>query len=119
MLSNTDDKKPRPNAVCHEAAGNCSTGIIDALNTSESKNTEPLKAPGNRLHSGLRSRAVSSSATHTAAPRNGNRSDTALKRRFTVTLTTTAATRMNATTPTRTQSTGGCEASYFWIGAKR
>jgi hypothetical protein len=36
-----------------------------------------------------------------------------------MTLTTTAATRMNATMPTRTQSTGGCLPSSFWIGEKR
>ena len=29
MLSNTAETKPRPSAVCHEAAGSFSTGIID------------------------------------------------------------------------------------------
>src|SRR5207249_11522706 len=36
MLSNTADKKPRPSAVCQEASGRRSSGIIDAIIISES-----------------------------------------------------------------------------------
>ena len=46
MLSNTADTKPRPNAVCHDASGSFSTGIIDAASTSDSRKTLPLNAPG-------------------------------------------------------------------------
>ena len=44
--------KPRPNAVCHEAAGSRSTGIIDAHSTSESRKMLPLNAPGSCDQSG-------------------------------------------------------------------
>ena len=30
MLSNTEDRKPRPSAVCHDATGSSSTGISEA-----------------------------------------------------------------------------------------
>ena len=57
MLSNTDDKKPSPSAVCHEASGSCSTGIIDAESTSDSRNSEPFSASGSSDHSGRRTRS--------------------------------------------------------------
>ena len=75
ILSKTADTKPSPNAVCHEATGSFSTGIIEAHVTRESRKTLPLKASGSRLHSGLRTGVDSNSATHTAAPRKGKRSD--------------------------------------------
>ncbi len=77
MLSNTADTKPRPKAVCEEAAGSFSTGIIEAQVTSASRNTVPLTAPGSSSHSGLRSGAVTRIAATTVTPRNGNLSASA------------------------------------------
>ncbi len=104
MLSKTAERKPRASVDGHEAGGSFSTGIIEAQVTSASRKTEPLMAPGIRLHSGLRSGAASSSATQTALPRKGKLSASAANFRFTVTLVAIAATRMNATMPTRAQS---------------
>ena len=77
MLSNTADTKPRPSAVCHDASGRCSTGIIEAIVTRDNKNIAPLKASGSNDHSGLRTGADTRIATHTAAPSTGNWSSTA------------------------------------------
>src|SRR5215470_17478164 len=43
MLSNTAETKPSPRAVCHDAAGSFSTGIIEAQVTSASRKMVPLK----------------------------------------------------------------------------
>ena len=116
MLSNTAETKPKPKAVCHDAAGKCSTGIIDAIVTSESKKIVPFIAPGNSDQSGLRSGTASKIATHTATPITGNWSSTAGKYRFATTLASTAATRMKATMPTRVQSTLMPGGASFMIG---
>ena len=58
MLSNTDDRKPRPSAVCHEARGNSSTGISDAQVTSARRKIVPLKVSGMIAQSGRRIGAV-------------------------------------------------------------
>src|SRR5436305_1397284 len=42
MLSKTADTKPRPSAVCQEATGSRSTGIIEAAVTSASRKIVPL-----------------------------------------------------------------------------
>src|ERR1700741_3696467 len=102
MLSNTAERKPSPKDVGHDGGGSRSTGIIDAHSTSESKNTEPLNAPGSSDQPGRRHAAVSRIAPHTAAPRNGKAPDTAAKRVLTSTLTTIAAARISSTMATRT-----------------
>jgi hypothetical protein len=104
MLSNTAEMNPSARADGQEAGGRLSTGIIEAQVTSDSRNTEPLKAPGIRLHSGLRSGTATSKATQMAAPRKGKCSAAAANFRFTVTLVMMAATRMKTTMPTRAQS---------------
>jgi hypothetical protein len=46
MLSNTAETNPRPRVVWGDASGRCSTGIIDAINTSDSRNKLPFAAAG-------------------------------------------------------------------------
>ena len=46
MLSKTAEMKPSASAETHEAGGNCSTGIIEAQSTSESRKIEPLMVSG-------------------------------------------------------------------------
>src|SRR5690348_14996751 len=75
MLSKTAETKPRPSAVCQDAAGSLSTGIKDAQRIRESRKMLPTKAPGSSAQSGFRSGALTRSASHTAAPMNGNASD--------------------------------------------
>ena len=104
MLSKTAEMKPSASAEGQEAGGSDSTGIIEAQVTSDNRNTEPLKAPGMRLHSGLRSGTATSRATQIAAPRNGKCSAAEANCRFTVTLVMMAQTRMKTTMPTRAQS---------------
>jgi hypothetical protein len=74
MLSKTDDKKPSPKAVCQDAIGNFSTGIIEAHNTRESKKMEPFSASGTTSQSGRRTATVKRIATQTAMPMKGKRS---------------------------------------------
>src|SRR5712691_2995145 len=116
MLSNTADTKPRPSAVCHDAAGSFSTGISEAHTMSERRNTLPLNAPGSSDHAGLRHSAAMKIATHTAAPMNGNLSEKSLNFTLTMTLTAIAAIRMNATIATRGQSARTPAAGSFVIG---
>ncbi len=54
MLSNTAEMKPSDSVLCQEAGGSFSTGIIEAMVTSASRNTEPLKASGRSFQSGWR-----------------------------------------------------------------
>ena len=54
MLSNTDERNPKPRAVCHDAAGRCSTGIIEAIKTSASRKIAPLEAADSASQSGRR-----------------------------------------------------------------
>src|SRR5262245_29121727 len=117
MLSNTADTKPRPNAVGQDAAGSFSTGIIEAQVTSASRNTEPLNASGSNPHSGLRSGTQTRIATQTAAPITGKWSSSAGNLRFAITLARIAATRIQATMPTRVQSTAMPGAASLVIGA--
>ena len=105
MLSNTADTKPRPSAVCHDAAGSFSTGISEAQTISDSRKMLPLSAPGSSDHCGLRHSAVTASATQTPVPMNGKRSDNSLYLTLTRTFTTIAVARMMATIATRAQST--------------
>ena len=78
MLSNTAEMKPRPIAVCQDAAGSLSTGIMEAQVTSASRKIVPLVASGNRLQSGLRNGAVTRIASPTATPMKGKLSAIAL-----------------------------------------
>ena len=71
MLSNTEERKPRPSAVCHDAAGSFSTGIIEAHSTSESRKIEPLQRAGQQLPVGRTQRRGHQDRQATAAPRNG------------------------------------------------
>ncbi len=59
---------PRPKAECQEAAGNFSTGIIDAQSTSDRRKIEPLTVSGSTSQSGRRTTTESRIATHTATP---------------------------------------------------
>ncbi len=116
MLSNTAETKPRPSAVCQDAAGSFSTGISEAHTISERRNTLPLNAPGSSDHAGLRHSAAMEIAAHTPAPMNGKRSEYALNFTLTTTLTTIAASRMDATIATRGQSTRTPAAAPCVIG---
>src|SRR2546430_1809260 len=66
MLSNTAETKPRPSAVCHEAAGSFSTGMSEAQRMSDSRKMLPLNAPGSSDHCGARHGALTRIASHTA-----------------------------------------------------
>src|SRR5436190_20284788 len=101
MLSKTEDRKPRPNVVGHEAPGSFSTGMREAHITSESRKIVPLSAFGRSDQSGRRIGAVARIATQTAAPITGKWSSTSLKYRFAATLATIAAMRIAATIATR------------------
>jgi hypothetical protein len=68
MLSNTEDTTPRPNVDTAVAGGNSSTGIIDAINTSDSKNTLPVTAAGTTFQSGRRHGVTSRITPMTVAP---------------------------------------------------
>jgi hypothetical protein len=116
MLSNTAETKPSPKAVCHDAAGRCSTGIIEAVSTRHSRKIVPRSVAGNTLQSGRRRGAAVNSAIHTAAPSNGRRSVQAGNRRLLTTLTVMASPRVQTTTPTRPQSTRTCSVSRRTIG---
>src|SRR5207245_10094096 len=105
MLSNTADKKPRPNAVREEASGNRSTGIIEAISTSESRKMELRNARGSTSQSGRRIPKDMRMATQTATPMNGKRSVCSGNFVCTVTLAASASTRINPTMPIRAQST--------------
>src|SRR5687767_595778 len=117
MLSNIDDTNPRPSADSHDGAGNVSTGISDADSTSANKNALPFVASRRSPQAGRRSGAETRIANHTAAPITGKCSSTAgysrLANRFALTVTT----RINATTPTRVQSTEIALESPLTIGA--
>ncbi len=116
MLSNTAERKPRPKAVSHDAAGSFSTGIIAAVVTSARRNIVPLKVAGRSVQSGLRNGAEARIATHTAAPITGKTSSTCGNSRLATTLATIATTRMKATMPTRAQSTRTPAGGSFMIG---
>ena len=58
MLSNTAETNPRPSAVCHDATGSFSTGIIEAAVTSASKKIVPLNVSGITAQSGRRNGAA-------------------------------------------------------------
>ena len=105
MLSKTAETNPRPNVVCHDAAGSASTGINDADSTSDSRKAVPLSDSGSTDQSGRLIGAVRSSTIHTVAPRNGMPSAIAGNRVFTTMLAVTAAMRMAPTMPSRAQST--------------
>jgi hypothetical protein len=76
MLSKTAETKPRPSAVCHDAAGSFSTGIIEAQVTNESRKTVPLKVSGSTPQSGCRKGTANRMAAHTAKPMTGHSSNT-------------------------------------------
>ena len=71
-MSNTAETKPSPSAVCHEAAGSFSTGIIEAAVTSASRKIVPLKVSGITFQSGARRPAVRRMTAQTAIPRTGS-----------------------------------------------
>ena len=65
-------RKPRPSAVCHDAAGSFSTGIIDAAVTSARRKAVPLNVSGMHLPTRLLQTESSRTATaQTASPRTG------------------------------------------------
>ena len=105
MLSKTADRKPRPKAVCQDAAGSCSTGIIEAASTSDSRNTLPRTDSGTCCQSGRRIGAVSRIV---AADRDADEREAVGERRrisgSPSGWSTTAAPRISATTPMRGQS---------------
>ena len=119
ILSNTDETTPRPSAVCHDAAGNVSTGITEAAVTSARRKIVPLKVSGRMVQSGARKTAVSKIAAQTASPSTGTVSSSAGNFRFAVTFATSAAVRMTATMKTRTPSTRKPLGGFFTIGEKR
>src|SRR5437773_6320108 len=104
MLSNTADKKPRHSAVCEEASGNRSNGIIDAISTSESRKMELRNARGGTSQSGRRIPKDMRMAIQTATPMNGKRSVCSGNFVFTITFAASARIRINPTIPIRAQS---------------
>jgi hypothetical protein len=66
MLSNTADTKPRPSAVCHEATGSFSTGIIEAHTHQREQEDAALERTGQQAPGRVRTGAVTRMATHTA-----------------------------------------------------
>src|SRR5687767_15970441 len=60
ILSNTAERKPRPNEVCQDGAGRLSTGIIEAQSTSERRKSDPVRAGPSSDHCGRRIGAVRS-----------------------------------------------------------
>ena len=116
MLSNTEETKPSPNAVCQEGVGSSSTGIIEAHSTRLKRNTAPLNASGSTSQSCRRTRMVSRIATHSATPMKGKWSANAGKLILTVTLVAMAATSISPTTPMRAQSTATCWCAWRRIG---
>ena len=94
MLSNTAETKPRPSAVCQDASGSFSTGIIDAEVTSASRKIVPLKVSGMISQSGRRNGAAARITTHTASPITGMASSSAGNFRLAITLARMATTRM-------------------------
>src|SRR5258707_15553404 len=116
MLSKTAERNPRPKAVCQEAAGSFSTGIIAAQATSESRKIVPLNVAGITFQSGARSGIEARIAAHTASPITGARSSQTGNQTLATTFATMAATRMNATMPTRAQSTRTPAGASFMIG---
>src|SRR6266540_1290620 len=114
MLSNTAERKPKPSVVLEDAKGNFSTGIIEAINTSESRKIEPRKALGSTSQSGRRIPAEPTIATHTATPINGKWSPCPVNFTFTITLVARASPRIRPTMPIRIQSTPG----YSWTSPK-
>src|SRR3954469_13554668 len=101
MLSNTAETKPRPIAVCQDAAGSFSTGISDAQVTSASRKIVPLKVSGITFQSGLRHGVVTSRTTQTDAPMIGKASSAAGNRRLAITLDRIATIRIANTITTR------------------
>src|SRR5262249_32962318 len=113
------DRKPSPKAVCHDAAGSSSTGIIDAHVTNANRKIVPLEVSGMIAQSGLRNGAVARMTIQTAIPSTGKTSSTAGNRRFAVTLAPIATTRIAATIHTRTHSTRSPEGASRTIGENR
>ena len=97
MLSKTAETKPSPKAVCHEAAGSFSTGIIEAHRIKESRKMLPLNAPGSSFQSGCRHSAVTRMAAQTAAPMNGKLSECSANLTLINTFIAIAAARMITT----------------------
>src|SRR5947208_12763268 len=101
MLSNTAETKPSSIAVCHEATGSFSTGIIEAAVTSASRKIVPLKVSGITDQSGDLSGDVSRITVQTAMPRTGSVSSRAGYFTFAVMFAARAAIRIAATMNTR------------------
>src|SRR5690554_6473037 len=93
ILSKTADTQPRPKAVCHDAAGNVSTGISDAHVTRVNKNSVPFTDAGTTFQSVETKSAETTIAIQT--PAAGKSSST---------FVTTAPTRISATTTSLRQS---------------
>src|SRR6185437_12334287 len=93
----TAETKPSPSAVCQEASGSFSTGIIEAEVTNASRKSVPLQVAGNTFQSGARNGAVTRIATQTARPITGRLSSRAGYLRLAMTLAPIAVRRMTAT----------------------
>ena len=104
MLSNTADTKPSPSVVRGEGLGKRSTGIIEAIKTSESRKIELLRVRGSTSQSGRRIPMEITIAVQTATPMNGKLPECFGNFVFTVMFAATATTRISATIPIRIQS---------------
>src|SRR6476469_9282847 len=97
MLSKTADTKPSPSVVCEDGLGNRSTGIIEAIKTSESRKTELLRVRGSTSQSGRRIPMEITIDVQTATPMNGKLLECVGNFVFTVMFAATATTRITAT----------------------
>src|SRR5437870_4290326 len=104
MLSKTAETKPRPKAVCHDAEGSSLTGISDAHQTSESRNTHPLSAPGISPQAGFRRSEPTRIAAHT--PYQGPPAKKPAHGPLNIAFAKIAAARIRATIPSWAQSIG-------------
>ena len=116
MLSNTADKNPKPSAVCQDAIGKRSTGIIEAINTSESRKIALRNALGSTSQSGRRKEIDKRIATQTATPIKGNCSACCRNLTFTTTFVASASVRIRPTMPIRIQSRCTCSCTRFRMG---
>src|SRR5574343_240576 len=99
-----------------EAWGNCSTGIIEAQSTRESRKIEPLMVSGISSQSCRRTGMVRMMAAQTATPMKGKCSASSVNLTFTVMFVPTAKTSIRPTMKMRPQSTWVCSWACLMIG---
>src|SRR5690242_12263349 len=107
MLSKIAERNPIPKVVCHEGTGRFSTGISEAALTKASRKIEPRKARGSRDQFDERAGTTAAMAIHVAAPTNGKRLICVGYLKLTKKFVPITTSRINATKPTRSQSTSG------------